>query len=439
MRGDALIHGGRTHPMKGNVRNVFAMLCVSLAGAAEPSGPATKASVTTSEDREVLIVGEEKVSESDLIAGLPQEKRQQIERAILALEEAERRALRDLFAERYLQQEMERRGITRDALLADELSRSRGDFSPHQRGEIARLSREISAAEQAGLDAVIESKLLEQAAKRRGVAVDTLLATEVEKKVEQPSGSEIQLIVDYEEKLRGGWRSREELAKQAASSLRDLRLARRRQEFLASLRSETPVRVLMSSPRAAVAPDPDRMRGSKDAPVQIVVFSDFECPYCARVETVLNQVRARYDGKIAVTFRDFPLPMHSSAETAAEAANCAGMQGKYWEYHDALFADQARLSPPDLRKHAETLDLDMGLFDACIEAGETKPKIAQDMEDGAASGVAGTPTVFVNGRLIDGAPDIENISRLIDAELQNHGIHAVPALAASPSGRATAR
>ncbi|MBI2840603.1 MAG: thioredoxin domain-containing protein [Acidobacteria bacterium] len=422
--------------MRGQVRILLAVLCVSLAGAAGPSRPATKASVTASEDREVLIVGEEKVRESDLIAGLPQEKRQQIERAIQAREEAERQALRDLFGERYIQQEMERRGITRDALLADELSRSRGNFSPHERGEIARLSREISTAEQAGLDAVIENKLLEQAARRQGMSVEALLAAEVEKKVDPPSGSEIQLVVDYEEKLRGGWRSREELAKQAASSLRDLRLARRRQEFLASLRAETPVRVLIDSPRANVAPDPGRMRGAKDAPVHVVVFSDFECPYCARVETVLNQVSKKYEGKVAVTFRDFPLPMHTSAEQAAEGANCAGLQGKYWEYHDALFADQAHLSPPDLRKRAETLDLDMGLFDACIEAGETKPKIAQDVEDGAASGVAGTPTVFVNGRLIDGAPNIESISRLIDEELRNRGIPVVPATSARLSGRA---
>lgn len=427
-------------------------MCVNLSGASEhqaagkptsklidPSATAPQPPQGANVGRNVLIVGNETVREPDFVAELPQDSRRQIEQAIQAREEAERLALRDLFAERYTQQEMKRRGLTRDALLADERVRSRESFSPQQRGEIARLTRQIDEAERAAMDGVIERRLLEQAAERTGVSVDTLLATELEQKIGPIEPSEIDLIVAYEEQLRGGWRSREELAAQAAKSLRDLRLAQRREELLTSLRAETPVQVLIDSPRASVTPDGDRIRGPRNAPVQIVVFSDFECPFCARIETVLNQVRERYDGKVAVSFRDFPLPMHRSAEAAAEAANCAGMQGKYWEYHDALFADQAHLAPPDLHKRAESLGLDIAFFDACLTTGGTKSKIAQDMEDGAAIGVAGTPAIFVNGRVIEGAPDMEKISRVIDDELRHRGGSGVPASAGSAAGGTEAR
>jgi protein-disulfide isomerase len=166
-----------------------------------------------------------------------------------------------------------------------------------------------------------------------------------------------------------------------------------------------------------VSPDDDAPRGSPSAPVKIIVFSDYQCPYCARVEPAITQVMDTYKDKVVVYFRDYPLPFHENAQKAAEAAECAGEQGKYWEMHDKLFENQAALDAASLKKYATDLGLDATVFNTCLDTGAMAAEVGKDLSDGQAAGVEGTPTAFINGKAIVGAQPFTAFKALIDAEL----------------------
>jgi protein-disulfide isomerase len=164
---------------------------------------------------------------------------------------------------------------------------------------------------------------------------------------------------------------------------------------------------------------PGPSKGPKDAPVSIVIFSDFECPFCGRVNPTIKQIEDSYKGKVRVTWRNYPLPFHQNAGPAAEAELAAHAQGKFWEMHDKLFANQKALSRPDLEKYATELGLDMGKFKADLDSGKFKDGIQKDIQYGnSISGPIGTPTMFVNGRKVSGAMPFESFKPLIDEALK---------------------
>ena len=196
------------------------------------------------------------------------------------------------------------------------------------------------------------------------------------------------------------------------------------------LLSQRPVQggVAPSGPvRASVADAPTL--GRVDAPVTIVEFSDYQCPFCQRFfATTLPELKKDYieTGKVRYVFRDFPLEMHAQARKAAEAAHCAGEQGKYWEMHDVLFQNQRALAPPQLADHARLVGLDGATFDACLSSGRHAARVDRGLADGAAAGVQGTPG-FVIGRTtsgdvvegtpIRGAQPVDTFRRIIDQML----------------------
>jgi protein-disulfide isomerase len=152
--------------------------------------------------------------------------------------------------------------------------------------------------------------------------------------------------------------------------------------------------------------------------VTLVEFSDFHCPFCKRARATLKQILKQYPGKVRHVFRDFPVDgLHPQARRAAEAARCARDQGKFWEYHDALFAGPPRATPDDLRRYAEQIALDVPAFERCVAAGTHRAAVQRDYEDGVRLGVAGTPAFFINGRLLSGAQPLEAFVRVIEAEL----------------------
>ncbi|MEM6454225.1 MAG: DsbA family protein [Acidobacteriota bacterium] len=162
--------------------------------------------------------------------------------------------------------------------------------------------------------------------------------------------------------------------------------------------------------------------GDKDALVTIIEFSDFQCPYCSRVNPTIEQVKAKYGDKIALVFRHFPLSFHAEAPKASEAALCADDQGKFWEMHDALFADQQNLKVDGLRAKAEGLQLDMAAFNACLDSSKYAETVQRDLREGSAVGVSGTPAFFINGRFLSGAAPLENFTTIIDDELDRMGV-----------------
>ena len=140
------------------------------------------------------------------------------------------------------------------------------------------------------------------------------------------------------------------------------------------------------------------------APVTVVEFSDYQCPFCGRVTPTLKRLRDTYGDRLRIIWKDFPLrDIHPNASKAAEAAHCAGEQGKYWEYHDKLFASQSALAPDSLKEHAASLGIDPAAFSACLESSRYAARILQGIEEGRTLGIDSTPTLFINGRKIDGA------------------------------------
>lgn len=175
------------------------------------------------------------------------------------------------------------------------------------------------------------------------------------------------------------------------------------------------------APPVQASADDDPMLGNADAPVTMIEFSDFECPFCARFfQQTLPQIKEQYikTGKVQFVYRDFPISsIHSNAEKAAEAGECADEQGKFWEYHDLIFSRQDQMSVANYKRWAAELKLDTARFDSCLDSGKYADEVAKDFSDGQAAGVSGTPTFFINGQRVVGALPFEQFQRVLDAAL----------------------
>jgi protein-disulfide isomerase len=165
-------------------------------------------------------------------------------------------------------------------------------------------------------------------------------------------------------------------------------------------------------------------RGPSNAPVTLVAFSDFECPFCSRAANTVKQIEEEYKGKLRVAFKHQPLPRHTNAKIAATASMAAHEQGKFWEMHDKLFANQTALDRPALEKYAQELGLDMRKFKAVLDSNKYEEYIAKDSTQGTQLGASGTPTFFINGRQIVGAKPPEVFRKMIDEELKKAGVAA---------------
>lgn len=170
----------------------------------------------------------------------------------------------------------------------------------------------------------------------------------------------------------------------------------------------------------SVSSDDDPVLGNKDAPVTIVEFSDFECPFCGKHFLIAHpQIVENYvnTGKVKIVYRDFPLDFHKNAQKAAEAAECADEQGKFWEMHDKLFLNQDSLSIENFKQWAKDIELDPEQFNACFDSGKYIEEIQNDIKDGTKYGVSGTPSFFINGRLLKGTQPYEVFEKTIEIEL----------------------
>ena len=164
----------------------------------------------------------------------------------------------------------------------------------------------------------------------------------------------------------------------------------------------------------------DYVRGDTNAPVTLVEYSDFECPYCESLATTLDQVMTDYQGKVKLVYRYFPLTsIHPNAQKSAEAAECAGAQGKFWEMHDKLFENQSALAVTDLKQYAKDLGLNTTTFNNCLDNGTATARVNSDEQEGINYGVQGTPATFINGTLVSGALPYSSFKSAIDAALAN--------------------
>lgn len=265
------------------------------------------------------------------------------------------------------------------------------------------------------LEALIGRALIEKEALARGVTPDALERTEVAARV-SVTDAEVQAVYAVN-KARFSGTSEAEALQQIRSRLLQQRQAERRSAFASELRAKHEVAVLLEPYRVDVSLAGAPLRGNPAAPVTIVEFSDFQCPYCVRARPTLKRVREVYGDRVRFAFRHFPLDFHPQAQKAGEAAACAGEQGKFWEMHDKLWQSTDKLQVGDLKAHAATLGLDAARFGECLDSGRHAGQVERDLQAGQAYGVSGTPAFFVNGRPLVGAQPFEEFQRVIDDEL----------------------
>lgn len=168
-----------------------------------------------------------------------------------------------------------------------------------------------------------------------------------------------------------------------------------------------------------IQPD-EYLRGNPSATVDVIEYSDFECPFCLRHLPSIERLMDEYGDRIRLAYRHFPLnSRHPQAQKAAEASECAGEQGKFWEMHDVIFDANAAgaMSAAKWKELAGTLGLDTAQFNTCLDSGQYASKVSQQAADGAAAGVQGTPATFVNGQLVSGAVPYEQLQQLVEASL----------------------
>ncbi len=299
-----------------------------------------------------------------------------------------------------------------------------------------RAAAELYELRSRSLERLIDQRILDAEAKKRGVSIDEVLRAEREAR---GAITDEQVTAFYEQngKKMGG-ATRDQVAERIRSFLDEQRAG----EITADLRKRANVTLLLEPPRVTVAAEGPSL-GPVDAPVTIIEFSDFQCPYCGRASSTVKELHERYPEQVRIVYRHLPLTaIHPNARPAAEAAACAEAQGKFWEFHDKLFANQSALSPADLQRYAQEVGLDMPAFDSCVTERKTQAQVDKDLGAAMAAATAagkrglGTPAFFVNGMLLSGAKPADEFYRLIDAELARAGKTPAPAAAAEPAAPA---
>ena len=272
------------------------------------------------------------------------------------------------------------------------------------------------------LDHMIDTELIAAAAKKANLTPDAYLARELHGKGDMVTEADAKKYYDAHKAgidAQTGNRGYDAIKTLLIGAMQRHEDRERRDALVAKLRSEAKVKVALVAPRVAVASAGHPWTGGKDAPVTIVEFSDFQCPYCRAAEPVLKQIRAKYGDKVKLVYMDFPLGMHPHAMDAAVAGRCAADQDKFWEMHDAMFSDQAKLDAANLKASASKAGLDAKKFDACFDAKSGAAGIKADQTQGEQLGVSGTPTFFVNGREMVGMESAKGFSDVIDEELSH--------------------
>jgi len=164
--------------------------------------------------------------------------------------------------------------------------------------------------------------------------------------------------------------------------------------------------------------------GAKEAKIVLIEFSDFECPYCSKAANDVKSIMRAYPGNVRLIYKQFPLSMHSHAKLAAVASLAAADQGKFWQLHDAMFANFRKLSRENILAWAKNAGLDMDRFTSDLSSSKYDAVIAKDMQDGQAAGVYGTPAFFINGKLYNGPMDFDKVKPILDAEVSGTPVAA---------------
>ena len=296
------------------------------------------------------------------------------------------------------------------------------DLDPEIQSRLDELTNETQQRRMhllwVGFEDVITKRMLAREARKRGVTVENLREKEILSKITAPTDEEVQQFYDENaDRIGVDFRT---AAPQIKAELTTDRSRAAERAFVDRIREQVAVKYTLPVPdlphskiEAGVGPT----WGKKDAKVTIVEFSDFQCPYCARASVIINKLKELYPNDLRVEFRDYPLAQHADARAAAEAARCANEQGKFWEYHDLLFANSRALRPDDLKRYATNAGLDLNAFATCLASDRPKNAIETSVALGQKAGVEGTPAIYVNGIKLVGLLPLPLMQAFVDHEL----------------------
>ena len=274
-----------------------------------------------------------------------------------------------------------------------------GDIENSLRPLIFNVQEQVYALRKQDLELKINDTLLAQEAQKKGITTRALLDTEVSAKVPRVTDAEAQAFYnENKERISGDFA-------QTKAQIVQYMQERKEQEatlaFAGQLRRASKIETSLTAPESpafAITTDDQPVKGTANALVTIVAFTDFECPSCARQHPVLDQIVSEFGDRVRLVVRDFPLSQHANARKAAEAAEAAREQGKYWEYATVLFRNQSALGVDKLKQYATEVGLDRTRFDSSLDGGKFADKVQRDLVDGRKLGVNGTPTVYINGK-----------------------------------------
>ncbi len=281
-----------------------------------------------------------------------------------------------------------------------------------------RMLQELYETRRRALDILLGDRLIELEAASRGMTREELLIAELPSRTLEVTEEEIQLIWDRN-RDRFPDQTLEDFRPEIIAAIEQQRPAQALQAYANELReSAGDVVVLLDPPRQPIETLPDDpVRGPADAPVEIVEFSDFDCPFCQRATETVDRLLEEFAGQIRFVYKDYPLPTHPDAFKAAEAGNCAHEQDRFWELHDTMFANQGALGVEELHVYAEDLGLDVEAFAECLDSGRHTATVERDMAIGDGYGVQSTPTLFLNGRAVLGAAPYETFAEIVREEI----------------------
>lgn len=283
--------------------------------------------------------------------------------------------------------------------------------------KLQQAEMDLYDARKDAIDQIIDDQLIEDSAKKEKVEKADFLKKNVFDKIKIEDKDIEKFYNENKGQMQG--KSLEDVKGNIRGYLYREKHQKVYGDLISSLRKKADVAILIKAPKVEIEEGDNPAIGPKDAPVKIVEFTDYQCPFCGKARPTVNQVLAEYKGKVRYVLRDFPLSFHKDSSKAHEAARCAGEQDKYWDMNKKLFDNQMAIKPEDLKKYAEDLKLKMDKFDQCLESGKYADVIKQNQEYGEKVGVSGTPAFFINGRMISGARPFPSFKEIIDDELQN--------------------
>ena len=353
-------------------------------------------------DEVVATVNGVAITRREVQAALSDAEKRVYDEATDDLAEVEHSAVRDYIGRQCMTAQAKAQNTTLDAIYARELATDYAHFDANYRNRIEQQRERIYNAERSALEDVINARLLASGG-QPPPAVDVAPVTK----------ADIDFIIAYENSKQKAADGLPPGPQRLEAAIRAARIQQKRDALVASARSSASVQIHLAPPRVDVSTTNAPVIGKSDAPVRVVVFTDFECPYCRESEPALVRLKQKYGDKVAIFYRNYPLPNHLYAQPAAAAAICAGEQGKYFAMHDLLFAKQSELAHADYDAWAASVGVDRAKFDQCMASTMPSKVVMGDIRDAVAAGVSGTPSFFVNGRLVR---DLDHLSSVVAEE-----------------------